>query len=275
MNDIAVKAVVGAVALIVPCAAVPGWLGDAGKRYGRTGRSAVEQTPARSPWHAMAEDQYCTPQLKAIVRRVAGACGLLGGSGEGGRGCQPQTAQSVASLSGEDFNALFLPLSKRAHIIQFDAENTELDDLGKSEVERAWADQRGASFFFVVSRASTDGDAKKNEELSANRAQSVLTHLDDKFNDPDLKNEVGLLWLGEQYAQLGAEFCGWKRSRSTSPRRRAPRKRSTAAPSSPGSTVRSERAVDRARRGALLGLAACSGGNDPAPCPRRRSRGPS
>lgn len=214
MNDTVLKIVVGAFALIVPCAKVSGWLGDAGKRYAEN-RAAMTAKPSEVPVAAMAEDQYCTPQLKAIVRRVAGACGLLGAGGEGGRGCQPQTAQSVASLSGEDFNALFLPLSKRAHIIQFDAENTELDDLGKAEVEKAWADQRGASFFFVVSRASTDGDAKKNEELSAKRAQAVLGHLDAKFHDPDLKKEVGLLWLGEGFAQLGPEFCGWQRSRST------------------------------------------------------------
>ena len=42
----------------------------------------------------------------------------------------------------------------------------------------------------------------------------MLTHLQEKFKDEDLKNQVGLLWLGDQYAQLGDEFCGWNRSRS-------------------------------------------------------------
>lgn len=216
MNDKILRVIVGAFALLIPCAKVSAWLGDAGKRY-EENRAALAAHPSDVPVAAMAEDNYCTPQLKAIVRRVAGACGLLGGGGEGGRGCQPMQAQSVASLSGEDFNALFLPLQKRAHIIQFDPEVTDLDEAAKLEVEKAWADQRGASFFFVVSRASPDGDAKKNEEYSAKRAQAVLGHLEQKFHDPDLKKEVGLLWLGEGFAQLTTEFCGWQRSRSGQP----------------------------------------------------------
>jgi len=213
MNDKLLKAGLAAVAVVFPSIKLAGWLGDAEKRYAEN-RAAMASKPSEVPVAAMAEDQYCTPQLKGIVRRVASACGLVGSGGEGGRGCQPQTAQSVASLSGDDFNALFLPLAKRAHIIQFDPEVTELDDLAKTEIETAWADQRGASFFFVVARASTDGDAKKNEEYSAKRAQAVLAHLDARFHDPDLKKEVGLLWLGEGFAQLGPEFCGWQRSRA-------------------------------------------------------------
>ena len=30
--------------------------------------------------------------------------------------------------------------------------------------------------------------------------------------DPDLKKEVGMLWLGEEYAQLEKQFCDWRRS---------------------------------------------------------------
>ncbi len=214
MNQNILRAIVAAFAILIPCAKVSSWLGDAQKRYTEN-RAALAAKPSDVPVAAMAEDNYCTPQLKAIVRRVAGACGLVAaGGGEGGRGCQPQTAQSVASLSGEDFNSLFLPLQKRAHIIQFDPENTELDDTAKAEVEKAWADQRGASFFFVVSRASPDGDPKLNEEYSAKRAQAVLAHLENKFHDPDLKKEVGLLWLGAGFAQLSADFCTWQRSRA-------------------------------------------------------------
>ena len=40
-----------------------------------------------------------------------------------------------------------------------------------------------------------------------------MTRLRQKFNDPDLDKQVGLLWLGEEYAQLDEEFCQWKRSR--------------------------------------------------------------
>jgi hypothetical protein len=146
---------------------------------------------------------------------VAGACGLIEGGG-GGRGCQPMEAKKVAALSGDDFNALFKPLSKRAQIIQFDLSKSDLDADGIAAVEKAWSDQRGASFFFVVSRASTDGASDFNETLSRDRAKAVLGHLQEKFKDEDLKNEVGLLWLGDQYAQLGDEFCQWNRSRTGS-----------------------------------------------------------
>jgi outer membrane protein OmpA-like peptidoglycan-associated protein len=155
------------------------------------------------------EEEYCTPKLKQILRRVAGACGLIQG---GGRGCKPTDAKTVAALSGDDFNALFKPLSHRARIIQFDVDQTELDPLAVTAVERAWADQKGASFFFVVARASSDGDAMHNQVLSQKRAEAVFNYLEQK--DSELRQQVGLLWLGEEYAQLSEEFCGWSRSRT-------------------------------------------------------------
>ncbi len=164
---------------------------------------------------SVSNDSYCTPELKAIVRRVAGACGLLEGGG-GVRGCQPLKAKKVASLSGNDFNALFKPLAHRAHLVQFDSSKAELDPAARALVEKAWSDQRGASFFFVVSRASPDGDEQYNESLSRDRAKAVLDYLDAKFHDDDLKKQVGLLWLGEEFAQLTSDFCGWDRSRSGS-----------------------------------------------------------
>lgn len=157
-----------------------------------------------------AEDQYCTPQLKQVLRRVASACGLVQGSS---RGCKPGDARSVAALSGSDFNALFKPLSHRARIIQFDSEQVALDAGARQTVEQIWGDQRGASFFFVVARASPDGDAEFNQRLSQQRAQAVLDHLEHTFHDPELKQEVGLMWLGEEFAQLPDEFCEWQRSR--------------------------------------------------------------
>ena len=30
--------------------------------------------------------------------------------------------------------------------------------------------------------------------------------------DPELERQVGLLWLGEEYAQLDPSFCHWRRS---------------------------------------------------------------
>jgi outer membrane protein OmpA-like peptidoglycan-associated protein len=196
-------------ALIIPVILVAVWASAAGRRYEA---SASENDPSKQAAIAsVSDDTYCTPALKAIIRRVAGACGLL--EGGGGRGCQPMQAQKVAALSGDDFNALFKPLSKRASILQFDAQKTDLDDGAKKLVEKAWSDQRGASFFFVVSRASTDGAADYNQGLSRDRARAVLDHLEKRFKDDDLNNQVGLLWLGEEYAQLSEEFCTWKRSR--------------------------------------------------------------
>ncbi|MBS1151725.1 MAG: hypothetical protein H6Q89_3423 [Myxococcaceae bacterium] len=198
-----------AVAIVIPIILVSSWASAAGRRLKESSSAAKDVAIA-----SVSDDSYCTPQLKAIIRRVAGACGLIEGGG-GGRGCQPMEAQKVAALSGDDFNALFKPLTRRAHIIQFDSSKTELDPEAATTIEKAWSDQRGASFFFVVSRASTDGAADFNEALSRDRAKGVLTHLQGKFKDEDLKNQVGLLWLGEQYAQLGDEFCTWNRSRTT------------------------------------------------------------
>jgi hypothetical protein len=41
-----------------------------------------------------------------------------------------------------------------------------------------------------------------------------MSHLRQQFKDPDLDKEVGMLWLGEEYAQLESEFCAWQRSSS-------------------------------------------------------------
>ncbi len=81
-------------------------------------------------------------------------------------------------------------------------------------LEKTFADQRGASYFLVVSRASPEGSAEHNRELSHHRADAVLEHIKSKFNDPELEQEVGLLWLGEEFAQLDQEFCQWKHSRA-------------------------------------------------------------
>ncbi|MFO0723805.1 MAG: hypothetical protein U1E65_08495 [Myxococcota bacterium] len=205
MKDAGRGLILTAVGLFVPAILTIVWLGGAKKSLAESKGAASDVAIATA-----SDDTYCTPALKQILRRVAGACGLLQ---EGGRGCKPADAKSVAALSGDDFNALFNPLAKRAKIIQFDVDNTDLDTGGQTAVEQAWGDQRGASFFFVVARASSDGDAVRNQQLSQARAEAVLNHLQQKFNDPELKQEVGLLWLGEEYAQLGEEFCSWQRSR--------------------------------------------------------------
>ena len=208
MNEVALRGGVAFLALLLPTLFVGSWTGSAQDRLDANRANPDAQNVAIA---SVSDDAYCTPQLKAIVRRVAGACGLIGG---GGRGCQPMEAQKVAQLSDEDFNALFLPLRERAWIVQYDPDGVTLDASGMAAVEKAWANQGGASFFFVVARASPDGKTEHNEKLSAGRAQSVLDHLQRKFKDPDIQKEVGLLWLGESFAQLGGEFCGWSRSRA-------------------------------------------------------------
>ncbi len=117
-------------------------------------------------------------------------------------------------MSGHDFNALFKPMQGRGGILEFDKDKSELDAGDLSLVDQVFADQRGASWFFVVARASPEGSVQHNRDLSKARAEAVMTHLRQQFKDPDLDKEVGMLWLGEEYAQLETEFCAWKRSSS-------------------------------------------------------------
>ena len=158
-----------------------------------------------------ANEEYCTGGLKKVLRRVLQSCGLLGSGTV--RGCQPADAKTVATMSGNDFNALFRPMKKRGGIVMYDQESAELDAEAAKLVDQVFADQRGASYFFVVARSSPEGSTKFNRKLSEKRAKAVMTRLENKFNDPDLKKEVGLLWLGEEFAQLDEEFCQWRRSR--------------------------------------------------------------
>jgi len=193
--------------LAVPATFVGSWLGSAADEL-----ASAESAPKEVPRAEFPEEGYCSASLKQIVRRVAGACGLLGG-----RGCQPTDASNVVKLAPSDFNALFLPLKHRVRIIQFDQSKTDLDEAAKRAVEEAWGDRGGARFFFVVSRASPEGTVEINRELSARRAQSVLDHLTEVYKDPDIKKQVGLLWLGEEFAQLSKDFCDWTRSRTGEP----------------------------------------------------------
>ena len=159
-----------------------------------------------------ANEGYCSGNLKQILRRVLTSCGLVAGGSS--RGCQPLQARQVAAMSGGDFNSLFTPLAERAAIIQFDLDRADLDPAAMELLEKTFADQRGASYFLVVSRASPEGSVEHNRELSRHRADAVLEHIKGKFNDPELEQEVGLLWLGEEFAQLDQEFCQWKHSRT-------------------------------------------------------------
>jgi len=204
----AIHAALGAVLFFVPVVLITVWVMSARSRLTEA-EEAAESQPQVAVATA-AEEGYCSADLKKVLRRVLQSCGLLS-SGEV-RGCQPLEAKSVATLSGNDFNALFAPLAGRAGIIQFDQGKDELDDDDAKLLDDLFADQRGGSYFFVVSRASPEGDEVSNRKLSEGRGKAVLDHLRTAFHDQDLDKEVGLLWLGEEFAQLDDQFCSWKRS---------------------------------------------------------------
>jgi outer membrane protein OmpA-like peptidoglycan-associated protein len=163
-----------------------------------------------------AEATYCTPQFKQVLERVLHSCGLKGA--ETRRGCKPADVKAFASISDEDFNALFRPLQGRGGMILFDTGMHELDDGARKLLEERWSDRRGARYFLVVGRASKSGGVDKNRALSHRRANSVLFHIKeiskDRETEADIEKKVGLLWLGSEFAQLEPkEFCAWPNSR--------------------------------------------------------------
>lgn len=198
----------GAVLLTLPAVLSIIWIHRAESRL-ESAQLAESEAP-QVAIASQANETYCTPRLQKVLRRVLTSCGLI--EGAAGRGCEPVDAKSVATMSGGDFNALFLPMKDRGSIVQFERSSAELDADDVSVINRTFADRRGASYFFVVARASPDGSEQANRELSRARAEAVLGHLRDQFHDPDLDREVGLLWLGEEFAQLDPSFCEWKRS---------------------------------------------------------------
>ena len=205
---IAIRFAIVAALLAVPTALTAAWIRSADTRLAEMSAAPAELAPVAS----VADVAYCSPDLKRILRRVLMSCGLVGGNAA--RGCQPVQARNVATMTGHDFNALFKPMKDRGGIVQFDQDKADLDAGDLTMVDKVFADQRGASWFFVVARASPEGSAEHNRELSKQRAEAVMTHLRQQFKDPDLDKEVGMLWLGEEYAQLETEFCAWNRSSS-------------------------------------------------------------
>ena len=207
-------ALVGLVLLMTPTVLVASWVHSAKRRLAQAETATADGSAGAEGEVAIAaaaDVGYCNGDLKRVLRRVLQSCGLIGDGG-GVRGCQPVQARSVATMSGDDFNALFTPLAERAGIIEFDFDRAELDAGDIALVNRLFADQRGASYFFVVARASPEGNDAHNRDLSKQRAEAVMNYLRTTFHDPDLDKEVGLLWLGEEYAQLDAQFCAWQRS---------------------------------------------------------------
>jgi outer membrane protein OmpA-like peptidoglycan-associated protein len=196
---------VGAVLLLIATGAVASMVGGAKSRLTH---------PEKPQAVAVADDSeapYCTPAFKQVLERVLNACGLVGS--EQRRGCQPADVKTFASITDDDFNALFTPLKDRGAVVMFDDNSDVLDADGKKLLEGRWSDRKGARYFFVVARASRDGTTEKNRALSHKRANSVMFYLKDTFQDPDLENQVGLLWLGSEFAQLSDAYCDWKTSR--------------------------------------------------------------
>jgi len=64
--------------------------------------------------------------------------------------------------------------------------NSVKDPAYRGLLEDLWVDRRGARYFFVVARASKTGTPEYNRTLSHKRANSVMFHISDKFEEPDL-----------------------------------------------------------------------------------------
>ena len=167
-----------------------------------------------SPKVAVADNSevgYCTPAFKSVLQRVLNSCGLVGT--ESRRGCQPADVKTFASISDEDFNALFTPLKDRGAVILFDEGKDDLDPEAKKLLEEKWQERKGARYFFVVARASKTGTPDANRALSHRRANSVMLDLQGMIpHDPDIDKQVGLLWLGNEFAQLSKDYCDWTSS---------------------------------------------------------------
>jgi outer membrane protein OmpA-like peptidoglycan-associated protein len=181
----------------------------------RGARARLEDPQAATSNVAVADDAevaYCTPAFKVVLQRVLNACGLVGADQR--RGCQPADVKTFASIGDDDFNALFAPLKDRGAVLLFDENSDALDEGAKKLLEERWQDRKGARYFFVVARASKDGTAEGNRALSHKRANSVMLHLKETTEDPDLDKQVGILWLGSEFAQLSKSYCDWPNSRA-------------------------------------------------------------
>jgi outer membrane protein OmpA-like peptidoglycan-associated protein len=201
--------VAGCALLVAAGVTVNGQVQAAAKRL-KTGVADAAAKPAVAIAND-AEAPYCTPAFKTVLQRVINACGLVGA--EARRGCQPADVKTLASISDDDFNALFTPLKQRGGVVMFDDASEKLDDEGKKMIEELWLDRRGARYFFIVARASKTGTPDYNRGLSHKRANSVLFDVTDRFKEPDLDKQVGMLWLGNEFAQLGSDYCQWNVSR--------------------------------------------------------------
>jgi outer membrane protein OmpA-like peptidoglycan-associated protein len=206
-------------------ATIAGWLGASGAvvllatatisvRLWVSSAATRLEHPGEKPKVAIADQAevaYCTPRFKEVLERVLHSCGLA--QDETRRGCKPADVKTFASISDSDFNELFTPLKDRGAVILFDEGMQDLDDGAKKLLEDKWFQRKGARYFFVVARASKSGNQAKNRALSHRRANSVMYDLTSVANDPEIDKKVGLLWLGNEFAQLSRDYCGWPTSR--------------------------------------------------------------
>lgn len=213
-TPVLVASLAGAGALLGSVAFVTGDVRASATRLEHPEQAAAAQPAAAVADHT--EAAYCTPQFKNVLKRVLDACGLVGQ--EERRGCQPADVKTFAEISDDDFVALFTPLVERGAIVMFDDNSDKIDDGAKKLLVDEWEDRKGARYFFVVARASRTGAADMNRALSQKRANSVMFHLEETTKDPDLSNQVGMLWLGSEFAQLPKEYCDkWQNSRPGKP----------------------------------------------------------
>lgn len=161
---------------------------------------------------SQAEVGYCTARFKEVLERVLHSCGLA--AGEDRRGCKPADVKTFASISDEDFNELFTPLKDRGAVLMFDTGKEDLDTAAQKLLDEKWFERKGARYFFVVARASKTGTQASNRALSHRRANSVMFHIKQTAkDDPEVDKKVGLLWLGNEFAQLSKAYCSWNNSR--------------------------------------------------------------
>jgi outer membrane protein OmpA-like peptidoglycan-associated protein len=178
------------------------------------------QPNAEKPKVAVADNAevgYCTQDFKKVLERVLHSCGLSTTTER--RGCKPSDIKTFAAINDDDFNALFHPLRDRGGVLMFDEGSDVLDEEGQKLLEERWFERKGARYFFVVARASKTGTPAQNRALSHRRANSVMFALQkiSGESEEELNQRVGLLWLGNEYAQLSQEYCEWPRSRSDAP----------------------------------------------------------
>jgi outer membrane protein OmpA-like peptidoglycan-associated protein len=196
----------GVVLLLAATLGVKAWVSSATDRL-----EHPAETKAKVAIADQAEVAYCTPRFKEVLERVLHSCGLA--QDETRRGCKPADVKTFASISDSDFNELFTPLKERGAVILFDEGMQDLDEGAKKLLEDKWFQRKGARYFFVVARASKSGNQAKNRALSHRRANSVMFDLTSVANDPEIDKKVGLLWLGNEFAQLSKDYCSWPTSR--------------------------------------------------------------